>query len=463
VANACAHSIPSRSRAGHTAASVGSRLSDERGMVLVVVILLIALMLSVGAVGTRTAQIELRIASNDLQSKQALETAEAGLSHAFALIKRDDASHLNGAANGFNDELSGGGVGGALAALGPIETLADGSAYRFGQMHGQSGNDGYLVHAVDNQDETTGVDDPTTDRDNTVHLVSRGRVGNAERVLEAVVRRDGTFPCALCGTLGQPLIPVDVTLTGQIATDSFDSRNGPYNAGAAGSRGSVVSDGDVNLIGGPGAVNVKGDVTASRSVVKVPTVTVTGATTQFAPPMEFPAVLPCGPPFPPDDGITGGVYNRSTGVLSNVGPNDVIELAPHDYCFSAIAMTGNSALRVTGPTHINLTQPSVLMGITNTTGAAANLRVSSSAATPLPILPATIPGIAVFGLGGPVTMAIDAPSAQVTLTGVTDFYGQIVAGVLTNVGVDRLHYDEALDDPGVYRLAWRELRNDPPL
>jgi hypothetical protein len=439
--------------------------SDQHGAVLVVVILLMALMLSLGAVGTRTAQIEMRIASNDLQSKQALETAEAGLSHAFALIKRDDTSHLNGAANGFDDELSGGGVGGALAALGPIETLADGTAYRFGQMSGQTGSDGYLVHAVDNQDETSGADDPTTDRDNTVHLVSRGRVGNAERVLEAVVRRDGTYPCALCGALGQPLIPVDVTLTGQISTDSFDSRNGPYNAGSAGSRGSVLSDGDMTLIGGAGVqpVDVKGDVTASRSVVKQQSVTVSGATTQFAPAVDFPAVLPCGPPFPPNDGITGGAYDRSTGVLSNVGPNDIIDLAPHDYCFSAIAMTGNSALRVSGPTHVNLTRPSVVRSIINTTGAAANLRLSSSVVTPLPVLPSTIPGIAVVGLGGSVTMAIDAPGALVSLTGVSDFYGQIVGGVLTNVGIDRLHYDEALDDPGVYRLGWRELRNDPAL
>src|SRR5262250_2432951 len=174
-----------RAAGGRCGAGLQRVAADERGTVLVVIILLIALMLSLGAVGTRTAQIEMHIAGNDLQSKQALETAEAGLSHAFALIKRDDTSHLNGAANGFDDELSGGGVGGALAALGPIETLADGTAYRFGQMSGQTGSDGYLVHAVDNQDETTGVDDPTTDRDNTVHLVSRGRVGNAERVLEA--------------------------------------------------------------------------------------------------------------------------------------------------------------------------------------------------------------------------------------------------------------------------------------
>lgn len=441
--------------------------SGETGAALLMVILLIALMLSLGAVGSRTSQIELRIAANDVMNKQALESAEAGLNHAFALLKLEDAGRLNEAADGFDDELSSGGVGGGLTALGGVQVLDDGNPYRFAQLSGQSGNDGYYVRIVDNHDERSGADDPTIDRDDTVHVISRGRVGSAERILDLTVHRDATAPCVLCGAVDLPILPLDVALAAGVRTDSFDSRDGPYAVATAGSHGHVVSNGDITLTGAlllP--VTVKGNVTASRSIVTVlPPVTVTGTKTQNAPEIDFPPVLPCGPPYPPNDGISGGFYNRATGVLVNVGVNDVIDLAPGDYCFSAITMGGASTLRVSGPTHISLTLPSVFVGVVNTTGAAGNLRVSSSVASPVPILPGAIPAIAFVGVGGQVSMAIDAPTGLVALAGVADFYGQIIGGILPNVGLPlpvNLHYDDALDNPGVYRVGWRELRNDPP-
>jgi PilX N-terminal len=441
--------------------------SDETGAALLIVILLIALMLSLGAVSSRTSQIELRIAANDVMNKQAFESAEAGLNHAFALLKLEDAERLNEAADGFDDELSAGGVGGALAALGDVHVLEDGQPYRFAQLSGQSGSDGYYVRMVDNHDERSGADVPTADCDDTVHLISRGRVGSAERMLDSTVRRDVTAPCVLCGSIDLPILPLDIALAAGVKTDSFDSRDGPYDAATAGSHGHVFSNGDITLTGAlllP--VTVKGNVTASRTIVTVaPPVTVTGTKTQNAPPAAFPPVLPCGPPYPPNDGISGGFYNRATGVLVNVGLNDVIDLAPGDYCFSAITMGGASTLRVSGPTHIHLTAPSVFVGVINTTGAAANLRVSSSVVSPLPVLPGAIPAIAFAGAGGQVAMAIDAPQGLVGLAGVADFYGQVIGGVLPDVGLPlplRLHYDDALDNPGIYRIGWRELRNDPP-
>jgi hypothetical protein len=452
-------------------------MRDERGTVLVVVILLIALMLSLGAAGTRTAQIELRIAHNDIVSKQALETAEAGWSHAYALLRRvDTVTHTNGAANGFNDELSGGGTGGALAALGSVRTLSDGNSYRFNHTAGQTGpDDGYYVRVVDNQDETTGADDAAADRDNVIHIISRGRVGTAERVIDMVVQRDGTAACVVCGNIDFPLPivlpPLDVSLLGSVLLDSYDSRDGPYSPATATNHGNVFSNGDVSLTGTVALpVNVKGTVTAARSVQKLPpilqNVIVTGGTTQFAPPVEFPPVLPCGPPYPPNTGLSGGLYDRATGILVDVGVNDVISFAPGEYCFSAIVMAGvNSTLRVTGPTRISLTLPSTIVGIVNTTGTAANLRIESSVTSPLPILPGIVPALTIVGVGGNVAMVVNAPQAIVAFAGVLtpNFFGQIIGGMVPNLLIAQMHYDESLGEvPRLYRRGWRELREYPP-
>lgn len=452
-------------RLGRRTARSG-RLGDESGMVLVVIVLMIALMLSLGAAGTRTAQIELRIASNDLMSKQALEIAEAGWNHAYGLIQQENAlTRLNGAANGFDDELSAGGTGGTLAALGSLRTLSDGNSYRFAQTSGQaSADDGYYVRIVDNQDETAGMNDPTVDVDNQIHIVSRGRVGSAERVIETVVERDATAPCVLCGNTDFLLPVLDVALGPVITTDSFDSRIGPYDPAAALSNGHVVSNGDISLIGALGSgITLNGNVTASRSILELLQVDVTGSTTANAPPTAFAPVLPCGPPFPPNTGMSGSgyVYDRALGTL--VGAvNSVIDFAPGEYCFSAIVMAGGSTLRVSGPTRISTTLPSTLVGIVNTTGVASNLRFESSVTSPIPILP-IVPALLIVGVGGNISMVINAPNAVVGFAGVTtNFFGQIIGGMIPSLLIAELHYDESLNSPRLFRRGWRELRAYPP-
>jgi hypothetical protein len=304
-------------------------------------------------------------------------------------------------------------------------------------------------------------------------------VGTAERVIDTVVQRDGTAPCVVCGNLDFPLPisspPLDVSLVGAIATDSFDSRNGPYDPTTAGANGHVFSNGDIALSGPILPVTVRGNVTAARSVQEFPplgNVTVTGATTQFAAPAAFPPVLPCGPPYPPNEGLTGGLYNRATGQLATVGINDVIDFAPGEYCFSAITMVGDGTrLRVSGSTRISLSGPlpSTIIGIVNTTGNAADLRIESSIQSPIPVLPGIVPALAILGAGSNVAAVVNAPQAIVivggvpgVLTPVPNFFGQIIGGMVPTILASQLHYDEALDSPRLYRRGWRELRDYPP-
>lgn len=461
--------------AAPTPSARGARFGDESGAVLVVIILLIALMLSLGAAGTRSAQIELRIASNDVMSKQALEIAEAGWNHAYGLIRRENAlTRLNGAANGFDDELGGGGTGGALAALGSVRTLSDGLSYRFSQTSDQVGSDdGYYVRIVDNQDETTGMNNPAADVDNRVYIMSRGRVGGAERVIETIVERDHTAPCVLCGNLAFPLPLVniiDVAMVGQVSTDSYDSRLGAYNPLTAQPNGHVIGNGAISMVGGPLGllpVNVRGNVTAGANVVRLLTTTVTGAVTQNAPQTYFPPVPACGPPYPPNTGMSGAlIYNRATGTLIDVGVGATIDFAPGEYCFSSITMLGvGSRIRISGPTRISLTGPlpSTIAGIVNTTGSASNLRIESSIVSPLPVLPGIIPALTFAAVAGNLSAVIYAPQAIVTFAAVaTNFTGQIVAGYLPTLPLGQLHYDEALNSPRLYRRGWREVRDYPP-
>ena len=443
---------------------------DESGFALIAVIVLMALLLSLGAVGARTAQVELRIAGNDLRSRQALETAEAGIDHAMALLRLESAG-VNAGSNGFGDELSAGGTGGGLAALGSVRTLDDGKTYRCNKLSEQSGDDGYCVRIADNEDETTGVADPATDLDGTIFLISRGTVGKAERVVEVRVVRDAVYDCVLCGNFDFPLLTPDVALLGGFTTDSFDSGTGPYDPLSTGNEGHIRSNGSVTMSGAPlFPVDIAGDVTATGSVqTLLPPVTVSGTTTQFALATAFAAVPPCGPPYPANDGLTGGLYDRATGVLSTVGPADIIQLQggtpedPAEYCFSSILMNGASELHVAGPAHIRLTQTSTILGVLNVTGVPSDVRISSSLVQPLPFVPVN-PGLNIGANGGQLSAVVEAPNAQVSFAGpVTDIFGQIIAAIPPTAGVTAaMHYDEALNAPRIYRRGWRELRDHPP-
>lgn len=160
---------------------------DGMALVLAIVLMLLVAILSVG--GMATSQGELQIAANDQSAKRALAVADAGIRHAFRILGSSDA---NAYLNGFNDELANDGTGGALgaAAAGPPVTLDDGHQYLFFSFGGGP-NDGYYIRAVDNRDDA----DQTTDSDQKIILVARGRVGTAEKVIESLARPP--VPCAL--------------------------------------------------------------------------------------------------------------------------------------------------------------------------------------------------------------------------------------------------------------------------
>jgi len=214
----------------------------------VTVLILAAVLVSLSVIASRDAITELRISRNDQLAKDASAVAEAGLYHAFDLVKHN-AIDLNAC-------LSNGGTGGALATLGSTATL-DGASYRFAALGNISGG-GYYVRAVDNSDETAGANDPTRDVDGSIWLVSRGRVGGAERRIDVLLTaKTGGLPGGIFGK-------GSVTFGGNGGyIDSFDSAQGPYTAAGAGSHAAVGSNGAILL---QSDVVDHGDATAGTTV-----------------------------------------------------------------------------------------------------------------------------------------------------------------------------------------------------
>ncbi len=247
-----------------------SRL-DQDGSALIAVLLLTSAMLALGTFGVRSAQIETRIAYNQMLAQKALDTAEAGLNHGFNLLQTAMAGRLVG--QGFTPELSGGGIGGALAALGTTATL-NGVTYRSSTFGSQPvGN--YYVRVVDNFDEIMGANDATADTDYRVYLVSQGIVGGAQRTIQTLVT--GTSLFAPSQAFGNKF----VTLSGGSVVDSFDSRQGAYSSTTAGDNDTVGSNGNISLSGG--GTLIHGNATAAGTVS--PTTLVTGTSTSNAPPV----------------------------------------------------------------------------------------------------------------------------------------------------------------------------------
>jgi hypothetical protein len=414
----------------------------ERGSALIVVLLVIAALSLLSVMGARTAQTELQITQKDVQTKQALSAAEAGLNHAYDLIK---------STGNFSNELSSGGTGGTLAGIGSVATIGSAS-YRF-RVFGGGSSDGYYVEAQDDFDETSGANDPTIDTNARIYLVSRGRVGGAERVVMAAVGGTTRFPYALFGR-------DSIILGGGAQTDSYDSRIAAYNAFTAGNEGDVRTNGDITVNGGTNIIH--GDATQSSTSSIGDTVTgtkTTGAANVTAPCGTPPA---CGPPYSMAATVTGVSYsyNQGTGVLSATGSSAVITLASGTYCFSSITLLSGAKLNIAAGASvtINVTGAVDFGGgsFANPTGNPANLLLNSSCNGTC----GATDGIVLTG-NFQAYMAVYAPLATVKFSGGADFWGAVFAASVKNTGGTWLHYDQALQGlvctTGI--SGWHEVRS----
>ncbi len=243
-----------------------SLATNQKGVAMIMALLAIAAIAMMGAFGAISAQSELQIAGNEQLSKRALGVSDAGIRHAFRIL--GDVVNPNAYLNGFNDELSNGGTGGALGAAGAgVQTLEDGNQYVFFPFGGSS-TDGYFVRAVDNFDEPT-VNNLLNDRDQRIMLIARGRVGGAEKVIQALAAPP--VSCALtfgttAATVGGNAAADDVQVNSNEGAGACVHGNGPVTVSGstvfpdgATASGTMTCVGGASLIsGGSCAANAQG-------------------------------------------------------------------------------------------------------------------------------------------------------------------------------------------------------------
>ncbi len=400
------------------------------------VILLTLAILSLGVVGVRSTKIGLQISEYDVRTKKALAIAEAGLDHMVSEIGSD--LGLNGFNDGFVDELTGAGPGGALLNIGSLQSLHRRS-YRF-RSFGGGADDGYYVRVEDNHDESTGANDPVADNDLIVRLQSIGRVRGAERVIEATVRVRSLFPLALFGDDW-------VAFQGTADTDSYDSRVGGYPNGPA-NNGDVGSNGDIDV--GSGGTDIQGDALAAGTV-NDPHGAVEGEAVSGADPIPLPPVPACGPPYHDGSGIVGGTYDPATGALTG-GNSEVISLLPGVFCLGSLNVKGD--LMITGATVISVTGLFDLSsGALLNPGKPPDLQVFSSSTD-------VTKGIKLDG-GPGAKAAVYAPHTAIEVSGGSDIFGALVGKTIAMGGNGAFHYDEALGTiaaSDIELLGWREVR-----
>ena len=183
---------------------------QQRGVALIVILILTTLITLTAVVFSLGTSTELKIAHNDLLGRQAMAVAEAGINHAIVVIAPSAADDL-----GLDEELGNTPTGG-LSTLGTQTAIVENGVsynYRCVPLAGTSAASTYCVRGYDNFDEKSGADAPADDIDNAIYLRSRGTAGNALRIVDVMVGISIGPDCAIL-TQGNLQIPGSPSITG---------------------------------------------------------------------------------------------------------------------------------------------------------------------------------------------------------------------------------------------------------
>jgi hypothetical protein len=389
-------------------------VGNNRGIALIVTLMLLTIFLCITAAGLSLSQLSLKASANLKVRSLAFSIAEAGYNHAWQELGDGDET------NDFP----------AVYGAAGVTTFMSNASFGAGSYTVT----GQKVSGLEQRVEVTSS--------SCIPAASPCPAGNSKAVIKAQFRGKPSYNYAI-------LTSGDMNLTGGARTDSFNSDVAGYNPGTAGSDGDIrSSSGNITLSGGP--TQVRGDAAAAGTVTDASKVTGTvtnGAASVTIPPVNSPCTS-----YSSGSGITGGTYVSATGQLVGTA-GQTITLSNGTYCLSSVTLSGNSTLTVSGPVTIYLTAHSDMSGgtLANTTGLAENFTIYSSVVS-------AATGISIAG-GSQAYFTIYAPNANVTLSGNSSMYGAIAAGSFTASGGGQIHYDQALSNGGwnVELVAWREV------
>ena len=243
----------------------------------------------------------------------------------------------------------------------------------------------------------------------------------------------------LCG----PFVGIDwVSVPGTPHTDSYNSEKEIYNPAAARDRGSICSDGPINIDGTP---VIRGDARSGKGfdVTITGSATVTGSVGRRIKPMNLPPVDASQaalqndnwqiPMIPEGKSFKSAVDPSGNFLLDG---NQTMDLPPGTYYLNNFTLEGGAVFNISGPTTIYLTGNLSRAGrviVNNSTQRPANLKFLMTG------------GTALVTSGNEFHGVIYAPNTSVTIDGGSDLFGAVVGRTLTITGSGEAHYDESLN------------------
>lgn len=234
-----------------------------------------------------------------------------------------------------------------------------------------------------------------------------------------------------------------VTMTGNAATDSYDSSIGAYGGSNVYARGSVGTDSTTaSTVTLSGNARINGNVTTgvgsdpATVISTTDSAAITGSTAA--------ALTPQNP-----SSVTTSV--SSSGALSISG-NTTVTLAPGTYNYSSLSITGNGRLATSG---------AVVIYVSGSISIAGNgISTASSKPTNM-LIYATGTSAVSFSGNGNIYAGVYAPNSTVSNTGNGTIYGAVVSNIYNQTGNGAIHFDEALQDvagsgTSTTMLSWNE-------
>ena len=407
--------------------ALGDRVSKRRGSVLVLTLVLMVVLLGMLAFAIDVGYVvhvrtELQRTADGCALAAAArlpDEAEATLAARFIAVKN---GWLSGAQTGEGDEYHGADVDPLDITFGYWDR--DNATFTSPPSYGRDSN---AVRVTLRKTEATG---------NPLQLFFANIFGTSQA--DASASATALYDHWLCG----PFVGVDwVSVPGTPQTDSYNSEEGLYSGEGAKHRGSICSDGPINV---DGAAVIKGDARAGKghSVNITGRAVVTRSVGSRRKPLHLPPVDASEAAVSNDNDqipmIPQGKSWRSPVDANGnflLDGNKTIELPGGTYYFRDFTLAGQAEFSVSGPTIIYVTGNMERAGGTLVTN------------------PNKVPGeLKFFMTGGTATITsyddfygvIYAPNTAVTIDGNSDFFGAVVGKTLTITGSGAGHYDESL-------------------
>ncbi len=384
-------------------------MANQRGSVLVLCYLLVAVLVSLGSAAIIRSFTEQRIAQRSLDLSGAFQLAEAGFDAAIDHLHAGDTSNV------------------ALTAL------------------------GQGTHSAT-------ITQPNGFPSNQYRIQSTGQLHGISQSVEGVVQKTLISPFQW-GLFGIEKVKV----RGNVQTDSFNSSLGTY-AATKGSNGDVgtnaVSAASVDV---RGRAVINGDASVGRggdpnSAIRVGgSAVITGNRFAASQTYQFPT------PQPPDGSVNLGDLKLRAG--------EELVLPAGTYWYTSFRAEGGSQIRVSGPVTIYVSRK-VKIGGRALVGEADDededdgdedegvlggpVTVASDRLNPTQ-LTIHVMGRDKVNVKGRALIhaALYAPNAKVKIGGRAELFGAVVARQMDLKGRARLHYDEALAAGGSQRAPYR--------